>query len=264
MFVKNSSAGISISGKIALSRAWHDKQVYIEENKLFYVTNGELVLRVDGEEVLCGAGEMVLVPARLCHDYFLSPLGMCHKYWLHFRMGTDGREVLEGMKAPLRLAVPSEDREEIEKRFSLLVEEERGGFDPYKKLGVLYELVAYFLEKTGAVLKEKPASEFEGLISYIDRNLKADLSLDTLAGRAHLSPGYFARRFKAAVGVSPSRYVSMARLERAKTALAESERPLHDIVREVGFTDTAYFSKHFKRYTGYSPGVFRRIARLSR
>ncbi len=264
MFVQSSSASISISGKIALSRAWHDKQVYIEENKLFYITKGELVLRVNGKEVLCRAGEIVLVPARTCHDYYLSPLEECHKYWLHFKMGSDGCEALEGMTAPLHMTVPQEEREKVEERFSFLLEEEKEAFDPYKKIGVLYELVIYFLEKTKAVLAVKPKGEFDELARYINEHLKEDLSLEVLAKRVCLSPGYFARRFKAAMGVSPSKYVSMVRLEKAKAALAESERSIQKILHEVGFSDTTYFSKNFKRYTGYSPGAFRRLSRLHR
>ncbi len=261
MFVRNGTVGICLGGRIALDRAWHNKQVYIEENKLFYITKGELVLRVNGEEVVCGAGDMVLVPAKLCHDYYLSPLEKCHKYWLHFTMNAGGTEPLTGMVAPLRISVPEEDRRMVEDRFFCLTKEGEGLAVECKKLGILYELVAYFLEKASAVWTDRPRGEFDAVMAYIDQNLTDDLSLKALAKRVCLSPGYFARRFKTVVGLSPSKYVSMARLEKAKAALSKSDGSVYEVMREVGFTDAAYFSKSFKLYTGYSPVVYRRLSK---
>ena len=258
MLVRNSTVGIRIGGRIELDSSWwHDKQVCIEENKLFYIIDGELVLRTEGEETVCKAGEMVLVPAGLCHDYYLSPLGKCQKFWLHFH----AKMSLQGVPGLLRIGVPKEDRKKIESRFSRLIDKEDGPAVECKRLAILYEMLAYFLERINAAWAENGTGEFEELLNYIERNLDGDLSLETLAKRVFLSPGYFARRFKNAVGISPTRYVCTARLERAKEALADSDRPVGEIMRRVGFTDAAYFSKNFKRYTGYSPAVYRRLSR---
>ena len=47
-----------------------------------------------------------------------------------------------------------------------------------------------------------------------------------LAGVACLSPYHFSRSFKLAVGVGPQRYVIQRRLDRAKTLLRRSHKPL--------------------------------------
>lgn len=260
MFVNSSQAGILIGGEITLGRAWHDKQVYREENKLFYITKGELILRVDGEEVLCGAGELVLVPARLCHDYYLSSLETCHKYWLHFKMEKGGVCPLTDMRAPLHVAVPERDRKRMEASFDYLVKGDEP-FSAYKKLGLLYELVAYFLEKADAALVSKGAHEFEALTEYIHKNLDKDLSLAALSKQACLSAGYLARRFKTVMGVSPLKYVLMARMERAREMLAVEKKSVGEVMKEVGFSDHAYFSKSFKHYNGYPPSVYQRLAK---
>lgn len=258
MLVRSSTIGVRIGGRIVLDPSWwHDKQVCIEENKLFYIIEGELVLRVNGEDTVCGAGEMVLVPAGVCHDYHLSPLGRCQKFWLHFH----AKMSLQGAPGLLRIGVPEEDRKKIENRFSRLLGKEEGPAMECKKLAILYEMLAYFLERIDVSWEDDGAGEFAELLDYVDRNLNGDLSLESLAKRVFLSPGYFARRFKAAMGVSPTRYVCTARLECAKEALADSDLSVGEIVRRVGFADAAYFSKNFKRYTGYSPLVYRRLFR---
>ncbi len=58
---------------------------------------------------------------------------------------------------------------------------------------------------------------------YAVDNIAADLTVESLAQRAHMSPRHFARSFRAEVGVTPARYVERLRLEAARRRLEESE-----------------------------------------
>jgi transcriptional regulator GlxA family with amidase domain len=57
-------------------------------------------------------------------------------------------------------------------------------------------------------------------------NLAADLSVQALAERAHMSPRHFARSFRAETGITPARYVERLRLEAARRALEDTREPL--------------------------------------
>jgi AraC family transcriptional regulator len=96
------------------------------------------------------------------------------------------------------------------------------------------------------------------VLDHIEANLEGDLAVDALASIACLSRFHFARAFKAAVGRSPHRYVSAKRLERAKTLLARSDRPLVDIALALDFSCQANFTRAFRQSTGRTPGQYRR------
>ena len=92
---------------------------------------------------------------------------------------------------------------------------------------------------------------------FIERNLAGDLTLATLAGVAGLSPSHFARRFKAALGEAPHRYVLARRVNAAKRLLLETEMPLAEIAVETGFSSQAHLTGIFGRAVGMPPGAYR-------
>ena len=92
---------------------------------------------------------------------------------------------------------------------------------------------------------------------YIEAHLDDRLTLAELAAVACLSPYHFSRSFKQAVGVGTQRYVTLRRLERAKTLMRRSNQPLALIAQEAGFTDQSHLTAIFRRETGVTPGRYR-------
>jgi AraC family transcriptional regulator len=92
---------------------------------------------------------------------------------------------------------------------------------------------------------------------YIEAHLDDHLSLTALADIACLSPYHFSRSFKEAAGIGPRRYVIQRRLERAKTLLRKTDKPLALIAQEAGFANQAHLTSIFSREMGLTPGRFR-------
>ena len=91
----------------------------------------------------------------------------------------------------------------------------------------------------------------------IETNPGADLTIETLAKEACLSPFHFARAFKAATGMAPHRYLSNRRIEKAKSWISEGQLSLAEIAFRCGFSSQASFAKWFKRLVGATPGAYR-------
>ncbi len=89
-------------------------------------------------------------------------------------------------------------------------------------------------------------------------NLAADLSVEALAARAHMSARHFARSFRAQVGITPARYVERLRLEAARRALEEASEPLAAVAAGCGFGTPETMRRTFLRALGVGPAEYRR------
>lgn len=102
----------------------------------------------------------------------------------------------------------------------------------------------------------KADSPFADLIGWIHANLDAPLDVPTLAARAGLTERTFHRRFVAATGETPARFVELARLDAARLLLSRG-LSLKAIAAQVGLYPPARLSEAFERRFGIAPRLFR-------
>lgn len=102
-----------------------------------------------------------------------------------------------------------------------------------------------------------PTSTVERTRALIAASLGDSLSLDDLAEEAGVSRSHLARRFRAETGLSPHRYKSVQRIEKAKQMLRESDMTLVDIAIELGFCSQSHFTQAFRAMVGMTPRRFR-------
>jgi transcriptional regulator GlxA family with amidase domain len=91
----------------------------------------------------------------------------------------------------------------------------------------------------------------------------ADLSVETLAGQANLSPRQFARAFAAEVGMTPGRYVDQVRLETARRRLEDTPDGIEQTARSSGYGTPEAMRRAFIRALGISPVEYRRRFRAT-
>jgi AraC family transcriptional regulator len=97
------------------------------------------------------------------------------------------------------------------------------------------------------------------VIDFMETHLAENLTLADLARVANRSPYHFCRAFRQATGRPPYRYLIHRRIERAKAILVESDVPLTEVAREVGFHSQRQFAAMFTSVLGVSPGRFRQL-----
>ena len=103
------------------------------------------------------------------------------------------------------------------------------------------------------VFDSQPADRFAELIPWIMHHLHEDLSVNTLARRACMSPSHFNRAFKSLFGNTPAEFVETLRVNEAKRRLAVPKRTLDTIAASVGFSDAQTFRRAFERRLGAKP-----------
>ncbi|MGY2338217.1 GlxA family transcriptional regulator [Pseudomonas sp. SDO5532_S415] len=132
-------------------------------------------------------------------------------------------------------------------------------------LSIAREMVMYFKRPGGqsqfsAQLAAQTAERtvIRQIQGYIVDNLKADLSVPTLAERSGMSERNFARVFKAEGGFTPAEFVELARIDEARRLIEGADVSLKRLADQVGYANIDGFRRAFVRRLGISPSDYRK------
>lgn len=95
-------------------------------------------------------------------------------------------------------------------------------------------------------------SQIDQLLTYINRNLTADLSIEALSRRSYLSKYYLMRKFKEETGYTLHSYVVSKRLLLARSLISDGI-PVIKAARQSGFSDYTTFVRAYKKQFGAAP-----------
>lgn len=243
---------------------WHP------EHEILHIRKGRFTLRLDGEVYNLKAGDVVFYPGGSIHtgtpencEYTcillnLSLMMKKHDICMDFAKKLDSGEIIINPVLPRNVPEFSEICDRALKDFS-----ER--YDGYAFL-----VKADILEFFGRILNlhlykktdEKNGERVDGgliksVIKYMESNYSSNVSLQTLADLAHITPTHLCRCFKAVTGKTPIAYLLDYRLSKARHALLGSDRPITDIALESGFNDISYFTRRFRERYGITPKQFK-------
>ena len=92
----------------------------------------------------------------------------------------------------------------------------------------------------------------------LESSFDRKLGLREMGAQVNLSPWRLAHLFKSETGMSPQRYLTLVRLQRAKDHLTNSFLPIQQIGAAVGIPNPSHFTKSFKAAYGMTPVQYRR------
>ena len=99
------------------------------------------------------------------------------------------------------------------------------------------------------------------LLQWAQEHLHEPLTLDDLARRSHATPRTLIRRFRAATGESPHRWLLAQRLARARWLLESTDAGIDEVAARSGLGTDANLRHHFTRVVGVAPTDYRRSFR---
>ncbi|MBO5198488.1 MAG: helix-turn-helix domain-containing protein [Lachnospiraceae bacterium] len=95
------------------------------------------------------------------------------------------------------------------------------------------------------------------VITHIDSDLTADLSLKAQSEWLNVNPSYLSALFKKETGSTLTEYVNRKRVEHAILLLNSTTIQIQTIAQYCGIPDVNYFTKLFKKYIGKTPKEYR-------
>ncbi|MFF6905774.1 GlxA family transcriptional regulator [Streptomyces sp. NPDC012389] len=98
-------------------------------------------------------------------------------------------------------------------------------------------------------------------LAWMEHHLDQEMSVEQLAGLAHMSPRTFARRFQQETGTTPYRWLLRQRVLLAQHLLETSDLTVDTIAGRTGFGTAATLRHQFVRTLGTTPNAYRRTFR---
>lgn len=100
--------------------------------------------------------------------------------------------------------------------------------------------------------------EMNKIVRYIEENYAEEITLKHVAELISMDASYVSDLFKKKTSQTLIHYVQNRRIQAAKMLLSETNQPVGEIARQVGFENDNYFIKIFKRWCGVTPSEFRK------
>lgn len=95
-------------------------------------------------------------------------------------------------------------------------------------------------------------SQIASILQYINRNLKEDLSVETLSARYYVSKYHLMRKFKQETGYTLHNYIVNKRLLMARTLISNG-MPVTKAAQESGFAEYSTFSRAYRKQFKTNP-----------
>ncbi|MGO4272936.1 helix-turn-helix domain-containing protein, partial [Paenibacillus sp. TAF58] len=245
---------------------WHRKVAFmLEEDEypcwtIFAVEDGRFHYRVGEQKGEAKFGDFVICPPNTVFKRkTLEPLSFhfLQFVWLS-EPNVDDKAVWIG-----KLTINDTERLSSNYRYlrELLGWEEESALHKQHMVNDLIRLV-----KMERDHKEDPSTEVDLLMekarSYITKFAYGSLSLLDLAVSLELTPVQFTRKFRKAFGQTPSEFLNVMRLTRARHLLEGSTLTLDAIAEKCGFENGFYLSRVFTQKMGIAPSIYRNRHRV--
>ncbi|EMV7337954.1 TPA: helix-turn-helix domain-containing protein [Pseudomonas aeruginosa] len=138
-----------------------------------------------------------------------------------------------------------------------IIARERG--DRFSQLCATHLLVAD-AQRLSPILPGRRNHRDESILAlqdWIEANHAEPLGLERMAAQAGLALRTLKRRFGAATGLSPIRYLQHVRVDRAKKLLLATPLSIREIAYEVGYENVSFFVRLFRKEAGDTPSHWR-------
>ena len=96
------------------------------------------------------------------------------------------------------------------------------------------------------------------LVAWAVENLANDLSVSTLADRAHMSVRNFSRVFRSETGQTPAAFIQDLRIDTTRRLLEETDDSIEEISASCGFRSADAMRRSFQRVVKVAPSDYRK------
>ncbi|MDD3278693.1 MAG: AraC family transcriptional regulator [Lachnospiraceae bacterium] len=236
---------------------YHQKRSSYDSFLVMYIQSGELTVQYEGMTKTATANQFVLLDCYKPHEYYTT--ASLESLWCHFDGPMAGRYyelVRSHLGSIFTLADSSSIIGKLRKLYHTFDQNQpiREPLLSKYLTDILTDMILYTPSQTNT---GNHSSLIEETVSYINEHFVEELSVNTLARQAMLSPYHFIRIFKEETGFTPHEYLINIRLNTAKYMLKTTRDSVKNICYNCGFSNESVFCTSFKKNVGMTPAAYR-------
>ena len=236
---------------------------------LVWLISGRGMLQSGSKNMPIGGGDVYFLFPNTVHAYQTDPEDLLEMFWIGFSGISAGNIIKRTGLTPSHPVYSTFGKPEIIRSLQNLsqIREEDSLSSYLDACGKLLSVLGNFLPEQTAHYQSHPNSHHSSLATiahnYINTHYSESISVGDLSKRLGVSRVTLTKLFHSELGQSPTEYIQYVRMKHAITRLTETQLPICEIARRVGYSDPLYFSKAFSKYYGVSPSRFRALSKTS-
>ena len=225
---------------------------------IHYILHGNGYIRYNGKEVRLSAGDSFIIYPQMLVEYYPDRNQPWTYVWLMFS-GLQADKIVSSIDFDRERIFHSFGRdEELEELFEKMnCSYFRKGKITLEALGYAYVILNRLseLSANGAngAKQSRQDMHMREVLDFIYFNYQFNISVKDIAKSQNISPNYLCAIFNKNLGMSPKKYLTKVRMERAKKLLESKNFKVKDIAEMVGYKDQLHFAHEFKKTYGVAP-----------
>ncbi len=265
--------GIEPDGRGYRDLHWH------EELQFTLVTRGKMSMRVNGEDHSLCQGQAIFINRNLLHmTTELSEQGQYISvnfpekmlgFFPGSRMEQDYVTPYAGNTTLPAVVLSAEEPwqqkavAQLKTLITLLTAQEKPPGFAYQAAiygaELWFQLISHLPETVGTPTSgdQRRQQRVREMLSFIHEHFREPITLEQVAGAAHVSKGECCRCFQAMVRQSPMQYLQSYRISQGQELLAHSDLSVTEVAVACGI-DVSHFIQYFRRITGMTPLEYRK------
>ncbi|PHV71697.1 hypothetical protein CS063_03810 [Sporanaerobium hydrogeniformans] len=225
-----------------------------------YVYQGSGLLIVGKKEYKLSKGDLFILGTREPHIYRSNDTDRLELLWIEF-YGSNSTQLVNIILNKGRHVLHAPETDSLREQLITLLEvlKESPPINVFEISILLYTLMCTTIK----IYKKYPQHQIvypahiDRGLKYIKEHLHTTINITDLARYVHCSLSYFTKSFSKAMGVTPTQYIMMLKVEEATRLLTIGSPTCEDLAQSLGFYDATHFIRTYKKYTGQTPKQFK-------
>lgn len=230
--------------------------------ELITVLEGRFSLAVGQQSVELSCGEMLYINAEEVHSLNAEEPGS-QLLTVQFSPGLfDELHPAPFLNWRTHLGLLSEGERQVSIRLTALLEQIIDNRTPFQRIATIYLLLDALVAVGQPMQREenslREATVIKEGIDFINQNFDQPLTLSDVAHHTGMSYSWFSRLFKKVSRHNFKEYLTLVRLNKARTLLRDTRTPITDISHSCGFQEHKSLIAAFNKYCGLTPTEYRK------
>jgi len=230
---------------------------------LIYTLDGKGYAEYRGIKYELSKGQVLIMDCFDYHEYRTDPVELWDMKWIHFN-GASSEQYFNMIYEKYGPVIDMGGKECVLNYIDQILSMHASGDRQFeiKASSIIVRMLTDILLTTSGKASElkikKNNCDLQKIYDLIEKKYDSNISLDDMAASVNLSKYYFLRIFKEATCYSPYEYLVKYRINRAKSLLESTDKPIEQIAVDVGFESTSNFIRTFKKIESMTPLKYRK------